>query len=210
MHGVYHGLDIDGRRDVVDVPDQRSEADQSQHHGSGDPDMRHEASFVHGADRTQHHQRIGESAEENAESDLVAAVAHKIAQQPRPHLPRGQRQGRDGDGENRAGDADTRRRDGAEKTPRPLASARIAPGGGGRVRRGRGKVIVPGGRQSERDAEHDHEGRSQPELVAEILDPGPEPRTHEACFSASAVSRMSGARPRLRVSTRRGGMPTMS
>ena len=83
--------------------------------------------FVLRAHAAQHHQRIGEGAEEGAERDLVAAVAGEVAQQPRPHLAGRQRQRRDGDREHRAGDADGRRRDRAEQRARAGAAAVVEP-----------------------------------------------------------------------------------
>ncbi len=44
-----------------------------------------------------------------------------------------------------------------------------------------GQVVEPGRQQREPDAQQHDQGRAQPELVAEILDPGAEAGVHEAC-----------------------------
>jgi hypothetical protein len=64
--------------------------------------MGDELSLAMRADGPQHHQGVGEGAQEGAQSDLVAAVARKVAQQPGPHLAGSQRRGSDGDREHRA------------------------------------------------------------------------------------------------------------
>ena len=100
---VDDGLDVDAGRDVVDEPDQGGEREQRQEHGPRDREVRDEGALLHRAHGAQDHERVGEGAEEDAKHDLVAGVAGEVAQQPRAHLPGGQRQGRDGDGEGRAG-----------------------------------------------------------------------------------------------------------
>ena len=61
---------------------------------------------------------IGEGHQEDAERPFVPAVAQEAPQQARPHLARGQRQRRDGDGEDRPRHADRRAGDGAEQAAR--------------------------------------------------------------------------------------------
>ena len=162
-----------------------------------------------GADGAQHHQRIGEGAEEDAERDLVAGVAHEVAQQPRPHLARSQGQGRDRDGEDRASDADARRRDGAEQRPRALAAAGVAPGRRGRVGRRRGQVVEPGREQRQADAKKHDEGGAKPELVAEILDPGTQAGVHAGC-PAGRLSTATAMDMVDRRSSRRSGPPRLA
>jgi hypothetical protein len=61
---------------------------------------------LHVLHRPQQQQRIDESAQEHAECELIAGVAHKTAQQPRAHLAGRQGERGDGDREHRAGHAD--------------------------------------------------------------------------------------------------------
>jgi hypothetical protein len=93
---VDHRLDADPGGDVV--TNQISVPTQSSANSSA-PVTRGEgtkALLAHGAHGAQHHQGVGEGAEEDAERQLVARVADEVAQQPRPHLAGGQRERRDG------------------------------------------------------------------------------------------------------------------
>ena len=154
VDGVDHGLDVDAGGDVVDEPDQRPERDQREQHGTRDGEVRDEGLLLDGAHRAQHHQRVGEGAEEDAEHELIAGVAHEVAQQPRPHLVRGERQRRDGDGEGGAGHPDGGGGHRAEQRPCPLGAPGPAPVRvrGGRIVAGDVRGLQPDGRLRQADA----------------------------------------------------------
>ena len=125
---VDDGIDVDALRHVGDEPDERRHADEGEQDGDGQRQVRNELAFGRDAHRAQHHQRVDEGADEGAKGDLIAAIAREVAQQPRAHLSRGQRQRGDGDREHRAGDGDGRGGDGAEHGARAGRTAAVEPG----------------------------------------------------------------------------------
>ncbi len=210
MDGVHHRLDVDGGGDVVDEPDQGADADERQNHRACDPDMWHEGALIDRPDGAQHHQSVGEGAEEDAKRHLVAGIAHEVAQQPGAHLARGEGQGGNRDREDRSGDADARRRHGAQQRARALAAAGVAPRRG-RVGRRRGQVVEPGREQRQPDAQEHDECGTHPELIAEVLDPGAKAGVHgdNSPDGFAPIWALSLSPPTARP-TRRSGIPTMS
>ena len=123
--------------------------------------------FALGADAAQHHQRVGERAQEDAEGKLVAAVAGEVAQQPRPHLAGGQGERGDGDREHRAGDADRGRGHRAEQGPRAGRATVVQPRAVDQPLRHDAAAVDRHHADGDHDT-RDHQGaRHQPEGVAE-------------------------------------------
>lgn len=173
MHRVHHGLDVDAGGDVMDEPHQRPDAQQREEDRTADGEVRNERGFLNGPHGSQHGQGVGEGPEKDAEHDLVAGVAREVAKQARTHLPGGERQGRDGDGERGAGHSDRRGRHRAEQRASALGTAGIAPI---RIRRrrqiaGDARCLQPDRELTQSETGQNDQGRSKPELIPERLEP---------------------------------------
>ena len=135
LHGVAHllmnegdhGIDVDAPGHMTDEVDQRADADESEQYADAQRQMWNELTFGLGPHLSQNHQRIAESAEKGAEHRLVAAILGEIAQQTRAHLAGCQRQGCDGDREDRHRDSDGRRYDGPEQGAGARSAANVEP-----------------------------------------------------------------------------------
>jgi hypothetical protein len=62
--------------------DQKGDPDEGQDQAGQHRQRRDERPFVTPANRPEHHQAVGEDADEHAEHHLVDAVTHKIANDP--------------------------------------------------------------------------------------------------------------------------------
>jgi hypothetical protein len=87
-HQLGDRVDVDQVRHVADEIDERADAER---------EVRHERAVGLRPHAAQHHQALGERAEEDAERRLIAAVAGEVAQQRGTHLAGGERQGGNGD-----------------------------------------------------------------------------------------------------------------
>ena len=75
-----NGLDADRGRDVVDEVDERREACDGQDHTEAHGDHRHEVGVAASPNGGKDKQAIDEGGQECAQHNLVALVAHEIAQ----------------------------------------------------------------------------------------------------------------------------------
>ena len=165
---VDHGVDVDPAGHVADEVHERRHADEREQDADREREVRREGALVLGAHAAQHHQRIGERAEEGAERELDAAVAGEVAQQARPHLPGGQRQRRDGDREHRAGDADRRSGDRAEQRACAGAAAVVDPLAVEQPLRDGAAAIEMDEADGAEDAEQGQRRRQEPEGLAQV------------------------------------------
>ena len=77
---VDHGVHIDAPGHVTDEEHQGRDADEGEKDTDGEREMWDELALALGADAAQHHQRVGEGAEEGPERDLIAAIPGEIPQ----------------------------------------------------------------------------------------------------------------------------------
>jgi hypothetical protein len=105
---AHDGVDLDGMGQVVDEVDEHAHAGQRERQGPRDGEAGHEGLLAGAldADGVQPGGAVGEGADEDAEYELGAAVAHEVPQQPRGVLAGGDLQGDDGEGEHQPGDRD--------------------------------------------------------------------------------------------------------
>ena len=130
--------------------------------------MRHERALRLRSHASQHHKRIGERAEEDAERRLIAPVAGEVAQQPRPHLAGRERQGGDGDGEDGARDPDCGGSDGAQQRARAGAAAAVEPKAVDQPPRHYAAAVqVHEAERQQYSRQHDR-CRQEPECLAEV------------------------------------------
>lgn len=168
---------LDRLRDVVNEEDQIADADERQDQPDQHRQRRDKRPFVTAANDPEHHQAVGEDPDEHAEYDLIATVAHKIAQDARRVLAGGQRERHDGNGEHhprhrdhRAGDgreqAASAGRTGAEEQRPPLHHMQID---------GRVHGDQEGG---EHHGVQNHHGREEPKARLHLLPPMVDFRDH--------------------------------
>ena len=94
---------------MIDEIDQHPDADECEEDCGAQREVRHEGTLTLVAHGAQNHQRERKGSEKGTECDLHAAVARKIAEQSRTHLPGRERERGDRDREDGTGDADRRR-----------------------------------------------------------------------------------------------------
>ena len=167
---VDYRVDIDPARHVADEIHQHADADERQQQAHAERQVRHVRALALRPHAAQHHQRVGKRAEERAERELIAAIVGEVAQQPRPHLPRRQRQRRDGDREHRAGHADGRGRHRAEQRPRPGAAAIVEPRTVDERDRDRTRPVDPDQPYRQHDPRQHHQRRQQPERLRQEIE----------------------------------------
>ncbi len=165
-------VDVDPARHVVDEEDQHRDRAQRQDHADEQRDVGDEADAAAGlvgrADRAQHQQAVEVGGDERAERDLIAAVAHEVAEQARPVLARGVDDGGDRDREDGAGDGDHRPADRRQHQPRAAGMRRVEPRHAVQPRRaGPG---VPGDHGAgQQHGQQRHQGREEPVAVAQAV-----------------------------------------
>ena len=181
------GLDAVGH--VMDEVDQQRDGQE----GIGDArqhrDRRDEVAVLRRTDRAQHHQAVGEDADEGAEHDLGRPVAHEVAQHARRVLAGRQRQRHHGDREDHAGDRHHRGRDGrqhraraggvgAEQARPALPQESVAPA-----------VRFDQGHRRDDRAQHDHR-RHEPQARPQVRPPGSQAIQHGVLRSRGCARRM--------------------
>ncbi len=185
-----HLWKLDRLRDVVDEVDEDPDIDEEQRLGHRDGQVGDEAPEpAAGRDRPEGEHAIDERRHPDAESQLVADVAHEVPHHPRPELLRGQRQGQDGDREDDTHHRDHGGGDGDEDLPGGIGVERTDPE---RV----AEVAVVGGDVEaicdgeQKDAHHDENSREEPQRRAHLFPlPG---GSRQPTWAAGAVVVLSG------------------
>ena len=177
-HQVDHGVDVDAAGHVADEINERRDTQEREQDAHAQRKVRHELAFALRPDAAQDHERIGKGAQEGAEGELVSAVAHEVAQQPRPHLARGQRKRGDRDREHRAGQPDGRRGDRAQQGAGARTAAVVEPRAFEQRRRQRAAAVDGDQGEGGGDAAQRHESGNEPERLAEVIQEFAEARGH--------------------------------
>lgn len=71
---------------VMDKEDQYRKARDGQQDANGNGQVRHEAGALDALHSAKHQEAVDESADEGAQYQLITAIAHEVAQDPRPEL----------------------------------------------------------------------------------------------------------------------------
>ncbi len=127
---MIHGLDrllrgpsnnarrLDRRRDVVNEVNQKSYPNEGKDQADRDRQRGDERLFTASPDGPEHHQAVCEYADKHPEHQLVEAVTHKNADDPRRVLTGRQGKSDEGDGEHHPGHRDHRAGDSGEQAAR--------------------------------------------------------------------------------------------
>ena len=103
---------------------QRANRANGQSQRDGDAQIWHEKVFVRRTNRAQNEDAKQKRRRENAQNELIGAVAHEISQKSRPKLRRRERERRDGRRKHHARDGNHRTGNRAQNAARAFAAAR--------------------------------------------------------------------------------------
>src|SRR5680860_118377 len=102
---------------MMDEIDQTRDARDCKNYTKCNRQMWYEAEILRAPNRAQHQQTIEEGSDKCAEHDLIAAVAHEVAQDPWPELRGGKLEREHSDGKDDACHRDHRPRNAGQNRP---------------------------------------------------------------------------------------------
>ena len=184
VDGIGDVVHLNGLRHVVNEVNQVGDTAKGQQHGHAHGEalvLVGDGAFFDAAD---HHQCINKGGEENAEGNLGAAVADKVAHQMRAKLVGGQGQGHGGDGKHGPRHGDGTAGDGRKQRTGAVVIAQGQPAEAGQVIDVQGLVQGQQGlRQHNSNAHHDC--GDQPEAGSHALEQVQQSLFHGDCGSFS-------------------------